>query len=89
MEHRGKKKKNPYVKVKVAQSWPLFATPWTVAPQVFCPWDSPGKNTGVGSHSLLQGILPDPGIEPRPPALTGRFFIPEPPGKAEISPGRG
>ena len=20
------------------------------------PWDSPGKNTGVGSHSLLQGI---------------------------------
>ena len=21
------------------------------------PWDSPGKNTGVGSHSLLQGIL--------------------------------
>ena len=20
-----------------------------------CPWDSPGKNTGVGSHSLLQG----------------------------------
>ena len=22
-----------------------------------CPWDSPGKNTGVGSHSLLQGIF--------------------------------
>ena len=22
------------------------------------PWDSPGKNTGVGSHSLLQGIFP-------------------------------
>ena len=22
-----------------------------------CPWDSPGKNTGVDSHSLLQGIL--------------------------------
>ena len=21
------------------------------------PWDSPGKNTGVGSHSLLQGIF--------------------------------
>ena len=21
-----------------------------------CPWDSPGKNTGVGCHSLLQGI---------------------------------
>ena len=23
-----------------------------------CPWNFPGKNTGVGSHSLLQGILP-------------------------------
>ena len=24
----------------------------------FCPWDFPGKNTGVGCHFLLQGILP-------------------------------
>ena len=23
-----------------------------------CPWNSPGKNTGVGSHCLLQGIFP-------------------------------
>ena len=23
-----------------------------------CPWDSPGKNTGVGYHSLFQGIFP-------------------------------
>ena len=22
----------------------------------FCPWNSPGKNTGVGCHSLLQRI---------------------------------
>ena len=22
------------------------------------PWNSPGQNTGVGSHSLLQGIFP-------------------------------
>ena len=22
-----------------------------------CPWNSPGKNTGVGCHSLLQGIF--------------------------------
>ena len=26
--------------------------------RLLCPWDSPGKNTGVGSHSLLQGIFP-------------------------------
>ena len=23
-----------------------------------CPWDSPGKNTVVGCHALLQGIVP-------------------------------
>ena len=22
-----------------------------------CPWDSPGKNNGVGFHALLQGIF--------------------------------
>ena len=26
-----------------------------------CPWNSPGKNTGVCSHSLLQGIFPTQG----------------------------
>ena len=25
--------------------------------RLFCPWDSPGKSTGVGCHSLLQGIF--------------------------------
>ena len=33
--------------------------------RLFCTWDSPGKNTGVGCHSLLhQRHLPDSGIEP-------------------------
>ena len=32
------------------------AIPWTG--DLFCPWDSPGKNTGVGRHFLLQGIFP-------------------------------
>ena len=26
---------------------------------------SPGKNTGVGCHSLLQGIFPTQGLNPR------------------------
>ena len=26
--------------------------------RLLCPRDSPGKNTGVGSHTLLQGNLP-------------------------------
>ena len=24
----------------------------------FCPWNFPGRNTGVGCHALLQGIFP-------------------------------
>ena len=31
---------------------------WFEAVRLLCPWNSPGKNTGVGSHSLLQGIFP-------------------------------
>ena len=32
----------------------LYATPQTAALRVPCPCDSPGKNTGVGCHFLLQ-----------------------------------
>ena len=28
---------------------------------LLCPWDSPGKNTGVGCHALRQGIFPTQG----------------------------
>ena len=35
----------------------LFATPWTVAARLLCPWDSPGKNTGVGWCAFHQGIF--------------------------------
>ena len=46
-----------------------------------CSWDSPGKNTGVDCHFLLQRIFPEPGIEPRSPALQTDAFPAEPPGK--------
>ena len=29
---------------------------------LLCPCDSPGKNTGVGCHVLLQGIFPPEGL---------------------------
>ena len=32
----------------------LCVTLYTAAHQAPCPWDSPGKNTGVGCHFLLQ-----------------------------------
>ena len=41
----------------------LLATPWIGGPpRLLCPWDSPGENTGVGCHSLLQGIFPIQGL---------------------------
>ena len=49
----------------VAQSClTLSVTPWTVACQLLCPWDFPGKNTGVGCHFLLQGIFLTKGSNP-------------------------
>ena len=41
-------------KVLVAQLRRILCHPMDCSP----PWNSPGENTGVGSHSLLQGILP-------------------------------
>ena len=47
-------------------------TLWDPTEYSLCPWDFPGKSTGVGWHSLL----PDPGAEPVSlvsPALAGGF----------------
>jgi len=41
--------------------------------RLFCPWNSPGKNTGVGYHFLLQGILPTQGSNPSL-VIAGIFF---------------
>ena len=43
-----------YGKVLVAQSCPIFQPHGLQPTRLLCPWNSPGKNTGVGSHSLLQ-----------------------------------
>ena len=40
------------VKVMSACLWPHGLWPT----RLLCPWDFAGKNTGVGSHSLFQGI---------------------------------
>ena len=42
----------------VAKSCPTLCDPMTVGYACQAPlWNSPGKNAGVGSHSLLQGIF--------------------------------
>ena len=42
---------------EVTQSCPTLCDPMDVAAGLLCPWDSLGKNTGVGCHALLQGIF--------------------------------
>ena len=39
---------------KSLQSCPTLCNPIDGSPQAPSPWDSPGKNTGVGCHFLLQ-----------------------------------
>ena len=50
-------------------------------PGSFCPQDSPGKNTRVDCHFLLQGIFSTHGWNLQSSALAGKFFTTEPPGK--------
>ena len=37
--------------------------------RLLCPWDSPGKGTGVGCHFPLQGIFLTQGSNPHLPSL--------------------
>ena len=58
-----------------------FATHGLYPARLLCPWTSPGKNTGVGSHSPLQGIFSNSGIETRSPTLQADSLLSQPPGK--------
>ena len=49
---------------------------------LLCPWNSPGKNTGVGTQCLLQENLPKAGLEPGSTALQAGSLLPEPPRKS-------
>ena len=50
----------------VAQSCPTLCNPMDCGPpgSSSAHGDSPGKNTGVGCHALLQGIFPTQGLNP-------------------------
>ena len=56
-------------------------TPWTVASRLLCPWDSPGKSTGVGCHFHLQGIFPTQRSNPHLLHWQASFLPLAPPGK--------
>ena len=54
---------------EVIQSCLTRCALWTCSPPDSCPWDFPGKNTGVGWHFLLQGIFLTPAFH-----IAGRHF---------------
>jgi len=46
--------------------------------RLLCPWDPPGKNTGVGCYASSRVSSPHPGTKPMyltTPALAGGFFM--------------
>ena len=70
----------------VAESYPTLCDPVDCSlPGFSVHGDSPGKNTGMGCHALLQGIFPTrwkgTGIKARSPALLVDSLLSEPPGK--------
>ena len=70
--------------VRVLSRIQPFAIPWTVARQTPKPMGFSRQEYWSGLPSPPPGDLPNPGIEPispASPALAGRFFTTEPPGK--------
>ena len=67
------------VLAKLLRSHLTFLQPYGLQPaRLPSPWDSPGSNTGVGCHFLLQGNLPDSEIKPISlvsPALAGVLYL--------------
>ena len=61
----------------------LFATPWTVAHQAPPSMGFSRQESWSGLPFPSPGDLPDPGIEPRSPALEADALTSEPPGKPQ------
>ena len=56
----GEKSENVSRSIMSNSLWPHRLWPT----RLLCPWNSPDKNSGVGSHALLQGIFPTQGLNP-------------------------
>ena len=71
-------------KVKSLSRVRLFATPWTVAHQAPLSMGFSRQEYWGGLPFPSPEDLPDPGIEPRSPALQADALTSEPPGKPDI-----
>ena len=63
----------------VTESCPTPVTHELYPTRFLCPWDFPGKNTGVGCYFLLQRIFWNRGWT-QISSIAGRLFTTEPPG---------
>ena len=63
----------------------LSVTLWTVANQTPLSTEFSRQEHWSGFPFPTPGDLPNPGIKPASPAMAGRFFILEPPGKPKCS----
>ena len=72
------------MKVKSLSRVRLFATPWTVTYQASPSRGFSRQEYWSGLPLLSLGDLPDPGIEPRSPALEADALTSEPPGEKSI-----
>ena len=82
-----------YLATYLQETWQLIFTQVLVCVKVaqscltlqfhglYCPWNSPGQNTGVSSQFPSPGDLPNPGTKPRSPAVQADSLPAEPPGK--------
>ena len=73
------------VKVNSLSRVQLFATPWTVAHQAHLSVGFSRQEYWSGLPFLSPGGLPDPGIEPRSPAVQAAALTSEPPFPANWS----
>ena len=71
--------------MKTHSSTFAWETPWTVALQATLSMEFSWQEYWSEFPFPSPGILPDPGIEPVSPALGGRFFNSEPPGKPKFN----
>ena len=65
----------------IAKLCPTLSTAWTIAHQASLSIGFPRQKYWSGLPFLSPRGLPDPGIETASPALAGRFFTADPPGK--------
>ena len=76
-----------FIRICVSES--RLVVPDSLPTKLLSPWNSPGKNTGVGKPFSSPRALLDPGIKPRSPALQADSLPSKPPlvlqGKAVLT----